>query len=146
MKEIKDLLHITKSLKKQYNRSFTLDGRLVGDIGEVLAAEKYNLELLPENTPIHDARERSSGKLVQIKSSFKGYCYFPYSLTPDYILYVKILEIGDLEEIYNGRGLFLVDKYIKEKALKPFKNHYYTLSKGVLEKLNKMVAEDDRIG
>jgi hypothetical protein len=46
MQEIKQLLSITKTLKEKYNRSFSLDGRLVGDIGEVLAAEKYCLELL----------------------------------------------------------------------------------------------------
>ena len=55
MKEIKQLLEITGRLKKQYGRNFTLDGRLVGDIGEVLTAEKYGLELLSENTHIHDA-------------------------------------------------------------------------------------------
>lgn len=49
MKEIKQLLSITKLLKDNplnHGRTFTLDGKLVGDIGEVLASEKYGLELL----------------------------------------------------------------------------------------------------
>ena len=30
-------------------RKFTLDGHLVGSIGEVIAAHRYGLELLPQN-------------------------------------------------------------------------------------------------
>jgi hypothetical protein len=43
MQEIKQLLEITQKLRTQYQRSFSLDGHLVDDIGEVLAAEKYGL-------------------------------------------------------------------------------------------------------
>jgi hypothetical protein len=60
MKEINELLVITQKLRekyKKYGRQFTLDGKLVGDIGEVLAAEKYGLDLLGENEPMHDAVE-----------------------------------------------------------------------------------------
>ena len=52
MQEIQQLLAITKQLLDNPNcqgRKFSLDGKLVGDIGEVLAAEKYGLELLSEN-------------------------------------------------------------------------------------------------
>ena len=44
MQEIKQLIAITQSLKEKYkhhNKNFTLDGKLVGDIGEVLVAEHY---------------------------------------------------------------------------------------------------------
>ncbi len=40
MKEIKQILAITKKLKVKYGRNFLLDGKLVGDIAEVLAKEK----------------------------------------------------------------------------------------------------------
>ena len=36
-------------------RRFTLDGHLVGSIGEVLAAERYGLELLTASHKTHDA-------------------------------------------------------------------------------------------
>ncbi len=43
------LLEIMAALRAAYpDRKFTLDGRLVGDLGEVLAAEHYDIELLPE--------------------------------------------------------------------------------------------------
>ena len=150
MEEIKQLLEITKSLRKKYEehgRNFTLDGRLVGDIGEVLAAEKYGLELLPENTPIHDSIEKASGRKIQIKSSFKGYFYFPCGKdnVPNFFLCIVIKETGTVEEIFNGPGQFIVDNYVERNRLSPFKETYYKLSKGILAKLNKEVDKKDKI-
>ncbi|SIT11717.1 DUF6998 domain-containing protein [Belliella pelovolcani] len=145
MKEILHLLQITKSLKEQYGRNFTLDGRLIGDIGEVLAAEKYGLELLSENNQVHDAKEKSTDRLIQIKSSMKGNFYFPVKQVPEFILYLLIKENGDLEEIYNGPGKFLSEEYIQKRNLKAFNNTYYTLSKGMLLKLNKEIKNEDKI-
>ena len=76
MEELKQLLAITQKLKDKYihlNKQVSLDGKLVGDIGEVLAAEKYGLRLLEENAVTHDAEEIATGRMVQIKSTFKDY-------------------------------------------------------------------------
>lgn len=150
MEEIKQLLAITKKLKDKYihlNKQFSLDGKLVGDIGEVLAAEKYGLRLLPENAQVHDAEELSTKRMVQIKSSFKGYSYFPFGADrqPQYFLSIMIDEEGEITELFNGPSQFLVDNYILPKNLKPYKNHYYTLSKGILQKMNKLVDENNKI-
>jgi hypothetical protein len=151
MKEIKELLAITKKLREKYihlKKNFSLDGKLVGDIGEVLAAEKYGLDLFKENEPIHDAKEIATpGRMVQIKSTFKGYCYFPYGddRIPEHFLSIQILETGEIVEIFNGPGQFIVERYINAKKMKPYKNHYYTLSRGFLEELNKLVEEKDKI-
>lgn len=146
MKEIKHLLEITKKLRdnpKYQGRKFSLDGKLVGDIGEVLVAEKYGIKLFPENAFIHDGEEIATGRKVQIKSSFKGYCYFPHSPIPDYFLSVNILENGELEELFNGPGQYIVDYYIKERELK--KQKEYTLSKKKLKELNLKVPEKYKI-
>ncbi len=150
MEEIKQLLAITQKLKDKYihlNKQFSLDGKLVGDIGEVLAAEKYGLRLLEENAPVHDAEEISTGRMVQIKSSFKGFCYFPFGndRIPEYFLSIAIDVEGNISEIYNGPGKFVVDEYIRKTNKKPYKNSYYTLSKGKLMVLNGRVKEKDRI-
>ncbi|MBL0202395.1 MAG: hypothetical protein IPP81_20235 [Chitinophagaceae bacterium] len=117
MEEIKQLLAITQKLKEKYvhlNKNFSLDGKLVGDIGEVLAAEKYGLKLLQENAPVHDAEEIATGRMVQIKSTFKGYCYFPFGddRIPEYFLSILIDEEGEISEIFNGPGRLVVDQYI----------------------------------
>lgn len=150
MKEIQQLLAITKQLRdnpKYQGRKFSLDGKLVGDIGEVLAAEKYGLELLSENAFKHDAIEKATGRNIQIKASFKGYSYFPYGddKIPDYFLAVNINEKGELEELFNGPGQYIVDNYIKDRKLKHYKETFYTLSKGVLQRLNSRVPDEDKI-
>lgn len=147
MQEIKQLLEITQKLRNQYKRGFPLDGRLVGDIGEVLAAEKYGLELYSENTAIHDGFEKSSGRKVQIKASFKNYSYFPFGFDklPDYFLSVNILENGELEELFNGPGHFIMEHYIIKHDLKHYKETFYTLSKGRLRELNKLVPTEEKI-
>lgn len=148
MKEINELLAITKRLRttyKKYGKQFTLDGKLVGDIGEVLAAEKYGLDLLGENEPLHDAKEIATGRMVQIKSTFKGYSYFPYDKVPEYFLSLKLENDGTISELFNGPGEFIKKQYIEARGLKPYKNSYYTLSKGVLMQLNNQVNEKDKI-
>jgi len=148
MEEIKHLLEITQKLKNKHLRSFTLDGKLVGDIGEVLAAEKYGLILLSENAPIYDAKEKSTNRLIQIKSSFSDRSYFPCSESkiPDYYLAVRINEDGTLEELFNGTGKYIFDNYIKKEGLIANLGRYlYTLSGNKLRKLNEEVNEEDRI-
>ncbi len=150
MQEIKQLLKITSQLREKYKchgKNFTLDGRLVGDIGEVLVAEKYGLKLYSENSKIHDGEEILTGRKVQIKASFKGYSYFPYGerSIPEYFLSVKVEENGDLTELYNGPGRYLYENYIVKRKLKPYRNSYYTLSKGVLKGLNIEVIETEKI-
>lgn len=148
MKEIRKLLKITQSLRNEYpNKNFTLDGKLVGDIGEVLVSKKYGIELYPENTVRHDGKEIATGREVQIKSSFKNYSYFPYGdeNIPEYFLSVNILENGELEELFNGPGKFIVEYYIKARNLKHYNKTYYTLSKGILINLNQQVPYNQKI-
>ncbi len=148
MREIKQLLAITDKLRSRYQdvgKQFTLDGKLVGDIGEVLAAEKYGLKLYGENTPIHDGYEIKTRKRVQIKASFKGYCYFPYSVVPDYFLAINILHNGEIQEMFNGTGQFLKDNYIAKRNLKAYNQTFYTLARGVLEEINALPENRDKI-
>ena len=66
-KKIRELYRITAELEEKYpGRRFTPDGHLVGSIGEVYAAEKYDLSLLEASCEKHDARSED-GRLVQIK-------------------------------------------------------------------------------
>ena len=67
--KIKELYKITNELEKEYpGRKFTIDGHLVGSIGEVIVAEHYGLTLLPNSTKTHDAVSED-GKYVQIKAT-----------------------------------------------------------------------------
>ncbi|WP_068302665.1 hypothetical protein [Pararhodobacter sp. CCB-MM2] len=77
MSEDVDWAHVTALLDDLYTaadglerifpgRKFTLDGHLVGSIGEVVAAYMFDLDLNPASIHGHDARARD-GRQVEIK-------------------------------------------------------------------------------
>ena len=95
-------------------REFTIDGRLVGDVGEVLAALEYDLELNERSQPTHDATT-SDGRKVQIKATFKDSLTF--GSVPDYYLGFKLHKDGRHEEIFNGPGRVISDRYSSRKGI-----------------------------
>ena len=100
--KIQELYRITAELEKEYpERNFTPDGHWVGSIGEVYAAEKYGLKLLPASAEKHDAIT-VDGRLVQIKIIQTDRVSI-YS-EPDYLIVLKMNRDGHIEEVYNGRG------------------------------------------
>lgn len=82
-------------------RKFTLDGHIVGSIGEVLAAERYGLTLLPMSATTHDA-ETGDGRLVQIKTT-QGKA-IAITSSPDHLLVLRLDGTGSIEEVFNGPG------------------------------------------
>lgn len=89
-------------------KSFTIDGRLVGDIGEVLAALEYDVTLYERQTPTHDG-STSNGRQVQVKATFKK------SLTmtsiPEVYLGFKLYADGEHEEVFNGPGSVIAEAF-----------------------------------
>ena len=81
------------------SRAFTIDGRLVGDIGEVIAELEYDLTLDKVSAPDHDAQMRD-GRRVQIKATFKDSLTF--KKCPDYYLGFKLYPDGTFDEVFNG--------------------------------------------
>lgn len=96
------------------HRKFTIDGRLVGDIGEVIAALEYDLELDKVSQPIHDATT-PDGRNVQIKATFKESLTF--SFVPDYYLGFRLFPDGSYEEIFNGPGKDIYDHWASRKGI-----------------------------
>ena len=136
--KIKQLYKITNELEQTYpGRKFTVDGHLVGSIGEVIVAEHYGLSLLPNSTKTHDAVSKE-GKQVQIKATqVKG---IAISSEPDYLIVIRILPDGSWEEIYNGPG-----KAAWESAGKMQKNGQRPISLSKLRNLIGSVDINDKI-
>ena len=88
-------------LKKTYEnkRMFTIDGRLVGDIGEVLAERDYQLELDKKSKAKHDATT-PQGERVQIKATFQNHLTFKGE--EGIYLGLKLNRDGSYEEVFNG--------------------------------------------
>jgi len=136
---VKQLISTVRRMNRDYpTKNFPLDGRLVGDIGEILAEQLYELELLAGNTPLHDAL--SQGRHVQIKTTMKSALGF--GDIPDYYIGLKIDENGDVEEIFNGPGSIIWEAI---KGRKRPKNYMINVSVNILKKLNSTVCPEERI-
>jgi hypothetical protein len=100
--EVAELYQIVIRLERKHvGRKFTLDGHLVGSLGEVIAEQAFALSLYPPSHPIHDART-TDGKEVQIKLT--GGNQIGIREEPDYLVVMRIVDPTHAEVIYNGPG------------------------------------------
>lgn len=136
--KVQTLYRITQELESAFpGRKFTLDGHLVGSIGEVLVAEHYNLTLLPNSTETHDAIA-ADGRLVQIKATQIN--RVAISSRPDWLIVIHILSDGTWEEVYNGPGGLVWDNAGKMK-----KNGQRPISAARLKQLMQQISRDERV-
>jgi hypothetical protein len=112
---------------------------LVGDVGEIIAALEYDLMLDPVSRPIHDAKT-SDGRDVQIKATFKA--QLTIRSVPDYYLGFKLTPNGEFEEIFNGPGNVIRERYAHRKG---FGTALLSLPIAELMKLSAKVPTDQRI-
>lgn len=143
-----ELFRIVNHLENVYaehGRKFTIDGHLIGSIGEVLAAEAYNLKLAENSTPVYDAETRdASQKKVQIKATQIDRVSFSskreHDEAPDYVIVIKINHDGTWETIYNGPG-----KRVYDNLGKAQKNGQSQISLSKLSKLMEIVSADNML-
>ncbi len=129
-----------EQLKESFpDRSFTIDGRLVGDIGEVIAAMEYDLILHKVSKPDHDAIT-SDGRNVQIKATFKDSLTF--KKIPDYYIGFKLYSDGRHEEIYNGPGNLIYKRFANRKGIG---TNLLSFPIAELKRLSNSVDTDRRI-
>ena len=96
-------------LKSTFNgRQFTIDGRLVGDIGESLAQLNYHIVLDKKSRTLYDGIT-PDGRNVQIKATFQDHLTF--TKAPELYLGLKLYRDGSYEEIFNGPGQLIYDRY-----------------------------------
>jgi hypothetical protein len=94
--EIEPLLAARDALKQRYAASglrFTLDGNLVGDIGEAVAAELFGLELTARcGAAIDGFAPGPAGKSVQVKASgtFRGPAFRKLEVGADHLLFFHL--------------------------------------------------------
>ena len=139
-KGILEIYKIVNYLQNEFpGRHFTPDGHMVGSIGEVLVAEKYNLTLMPASNKGFDAKTKS-GKKVEIKATQKKSVAFRSNC--QHAIVIKINENGTFTEIYNGPGQLIWNEF---KGKKTPKNGQFSISLNKLIALNEQVKENQRI-
>lgn len=85
--------------------TFTLDGKLVGDIGEAVVAEAFGITLCKRRTPGIDGHARD-GRSVQIKATGRpkaGPAFTPGEGLAEHLVFVRIdYREGNARVLYNG--------------------------------------------
>jgi hypothetical protein len=133
---VKQMLQIVKKLQKAYpKKRFTLDGRLVGDLGEILVEDAYDVELFEDLKKHHDG-ETSNGRQVQIKATMKSSLTFPVDHIPYYYLGIQIHPDGSFTEIFNGPG-GIAWQAVRNR--KPTKTNLHSVPVNALQKLDETV-------
>ena len=99
--KVQQLIGIVKELEKDFpGRHFTLDGHLVGSIGEVMASYYYGIELYAASTVAHDGE--IDGKRVQIKITQQENIVINHE--PEFLIVLYLNKNGNVYEVYNGPG------------------------------------------
>jgi len=136
------LLDIVHDLRRSFpQRRFTLDGRLVGDLGEVMAEQAYDLTLFRQLTKHHDARA-GDGRLVQIKSTMQATVTFPVDHTPEHLLATQIHRDGTFTEVFNGPGA-VARRAVQNR--RPTKTNLHSVPVAALSRLNREVPDSARV-
>jgi hypothetical protein len=127
-------------LKSEFHgKQFTIDGRLVGDIGEVIAELEYDLQLFRIQAPLHDGKT-SDGRLVQIKAPFKD--RLSITEVPDLYLGLQLFEDGTHREVFNGPGQLIKEEYGHRGG---FGEKQLSFPLVALEKLSREVPTSQRV-
>lgn len=145
-RKLKPILHrlyaARNDLRKLFpDLKFTLDGNLVGDIGEAIAIQDFGFTPLPPGTEGHDFKA-PDGRLVQVKTTQAIQAGRAVGLgltkqTFEHLLVIQLTEAGDYRILYDGPG-GPVD------AARAHKSSAY-LTVGQLQKLNETISESDRL-
>lgn len=119
------------------SRKFTLDGHLVGSVGEVVAAYMFDLNLNPASTQGHDAKARD-GREVEIKLTMGKSVAIRDE--PEYLVVLHRPKGGPIRVIFNGPGASAWDA-----AGKMQKNGQRPITLAKLSLLAEAIPEEDRL-
>jgi uncharacterized protein DUF6998 len=118
-------------------RKFTLDGHLVGSIGEVVAAYMFDLRLNTASTQGHDAKSQD-GRNVEIKLTQGKSVALRHE--PDHLIVLQRAKGSSIKVVYNGPG-----SNAWNAAGKMQKNGQRSVSLSRLSKLTEDVLQSDSL-
>lgn len=135
--QVQKLISIVNELEEVFpGRHFTLDGHLVGSIGEVMAAYYYGIELYTASAVAHDGE--INGKKVQIKISQQDNIVINHE--PEHLIVLYLNKNGNIYEVYNGPGTAPWESASKRDS---HNNRHMRVNK--LMELDALVDDEDRI-
>jgi hypothetical protein len=139
---IRDLYAARNALKAECSDfPFTLDGKLIGDLGEAIAMHDLGLERLPPGSALHDFKT-ADGRLVQVKTTQaaregQGVGLGLNKQSFQQLLVLQLSEEGTYSVLYDGPGHYIDEARRHKKSA--------SLSVGQLRRLNAMVNPAERV-
>lgn len=142
-KAIANLYNSVKKLRIAFpNKLFTPDGRMVGDIGEAIAAIDFGVKLDKKIRRHWDGEwvdKNNKSHLVQVKTTQKESTYIKKPPEEGIFLVFKIFNDGNYRVVYNG-SIMLVWKNVKDQ-----KNKEKSISVDRLKMLNNDPKSKNKI-
>jgi hypothetical protein len=145
-KLIKQLYGIQKQLRSVFPElEFTLDGKIVGDIGEAIAMQQFGLSKLPGNTKTHDLLTANGKMKVQVKATLAtdpnrnvgmGWNKEVF----DHLLVLQIKRDGECERVFDGPGHY-IENFRNERP----NRKTLDLTINQLRNLHSQVRETERL-
>ncbi|MBY6204145.1 DUF6998 domain-containing protein [Halomonas denitrificans] len=133
-----DLYDASEGLEQMFlGRKFTLDGHLVGSVGEVVAAYIFDLDLFTASTLGHDAKSRD-GRNVEVKLTQRTSVGIRHK--PEHLIALHRAKGGPVRVVYNGPGAFAW-----ENAGRMQSNGQRSISLSQLESLDREVPHELRL-
>lgn len=142
---IADLVAARNKLRNHYKAvglKFTLDGNLVGDLGEAIAVELFGLRLVDARSMAGIDGYAPDGRTVQVKATGtgKGPAFRQTETKADHLLFFDL----DFE---NARGLVVFNgpERVAAASLPTFFPNQRSLTKGQIRTADTRVADGDRL-
>ncbi|MET3648634.1 DUF6998 domain-containing protein [Phyllobacterium ifriqiyense] len=151
--EIADMVHARNKLRSYYRQAlsergcttelkFTLDGNLVGDMGEALAVQRFGITLAETAAMEGIDGFTPDGNTVQVKATGTGRGpAFPQTETrADYLVFFELdFENAKGAVVFNGPEHYAVQKFPKVF------NGQRMLSKNQIRHANSLVPDNERL-
>lgn len=142
---VADLVAARNRLRDHYSKTglkFTLDGNLVGDIGEAIAAELFGVSIEPRSTTGIDGYA-PNGRSVQVKATARGRgpAFRKTEVRAEQLLFFQ-LNVEDLtgEVVFNGPEAIALaefpETWVKDQR---------SLGPARIRKADKKVPEESRL-
>ncbi len=133
-KQVETILNAIDELENEFpGRRFTMDGHMMGSIGEVIAAKTFGLQLLPASSKGHDAICATRGQ-VQIKiTGIRGKRVIFNQPECDYLIVLKITSRTTATLLYDGPG-----KPVCDQLCGPTSKGQYSIAINTIRKISAM--------
>lgn len=133
---------VLASRGSQIDLSFTLDGNLVGDLGEAIAAEIFDIKLVETRSTVGVDGYAPDGRTVQVKATGtgRGPAFRCTEICAEHLLFFDLdFENATVTVVFNGP-----EHYVRQYLPNSFANQR-SLSRNQIREADRRVGDEERL-